>query len=99
MAIESTSVAMATGGMFHCVPGMNFTHDKYGYSLIAVEVTPGKQNRIRDQSLEHPCRRYREIFSFLKISGRFWVKKTLISSFQNYPQTALMTRNLICNKL
>ncbi|MBD5344892.1 MAG: hypothetical protein HDR83_04935 [Bacteroides sp.] len=27
-----------------CVPGMDFPHDKYGYSLIAVEVTP--DNRI-----------------------------------------------------
>lgn len=27
-----------------CVPGMDFPHDKYGYSLIAVEVTP--ENKI-----------------------------------------------------
>lgn len=27
-----------------CIPGMGFPHDKYGYSLIAIEVTP--QNKI-----------------------------------------------------
>ena len=26
-----------------CVPGATFPHDRYGYSLIAVEVTPGNK--------------------------------------------------------
>ena len=26
-----------------CIPGMGFPHDKYGYSLMAVEITPDNQ--------------------------------------------------------